>query len=77
MAPRCVLIERPTEYHELLARHGTREQASFFLSRRGRNIEEPAALDEAQRRHRQHAHARRGAWPGPVRAPDDGRRGTG
>lgn len=54
MVPRCVLIERPTEYQELLARHGTREQASFFLSRRGRNIEAPAALDEAQRRHRQH-----------------------
>ena len=42
MVPRCVLIERATEYQELLARHGTREQASFFLSRRGRSIEEPA-----------------------------------
>jgi hypothetical protein len=53
MVPRCVLIERPTEYQELLGRHGTREQASFFLSRRGRSIEEPAARDEQQRSHRQ------------------------
>ncbi len=53
MVPRCVLIERPTEYQELLGRHGTREQASFFLSRRGRSIEEPVARDEKQRRDRQ------------------------
>ena len=53
MVPRCVLIERPTEYQELLARHGTREQASFFLTRRGENIDEPAARHEQQRRHRQ------------------------
>lgn len=32
--PRLVLIERPTEFRELLARHGTREQARFFLAQR-------------------------------------------
>lgn len=44
--PRCVLVERATEYAELLARHGTREQVRFFLERRG--IE----LGEVERRHR-------------------------
>ena len=34
----CVLVERPTEFRELLARHGTREQARFFLAARGRAI---------------------------------------
>jgi hypothetical protein len=34
-----VLVERPTEYAELLARHGTREQARFFLAGRGQEIE--------------------------------------
>jgi hypothetical protein len=53
MLPRCVLVERPTEYQELLARHGTREQASFFLGRRGRSIDEPARRDEEHRRLRQ------------------------
>jgi hypothetical protein len=48
MLPRCVLLERPTEYHELLARHGTREQAAFFLSQRGGTIE------EIEHRHQQH-----------------------
>jgi NAD kinase len=54
MVPRCVLIERPTEYPELLARHGTREQVRFFLEQRGQSIE------EVQRRHQQHRdhHAR-------------------
>lgn len=49
MAPRCVLIERPTEYQELLARHGTRDQARFFLAQRGQRIED---LDERHERHR-------------------------
>ena len=39
MLPRCVLVERPTEYRELLARHGTREQVRFFLDERGLSIE--------------------------------------
>jgi hypothetical protein len=43
---RAVVVERPTEYSELLARHGTREQARFFLAGRGQGIE------ELERRHR-------------------------
>lgn len=38
MTPRAVLVERPTEYRELLARHGTREQARFFLAQRDLRI---------------------------------------
>jgi hypothetical protein len=41
--PRVVLVHRRTEYDELLARHGTRGQAAFFLGTRGRDIEEVAA----------------------------------
>ncbi|MGH2703787.1 MAG: hypothetical protein ACRDJ4_01425 [Actinomycetota bacterium] len=37
--PRAVLVTRPTEYEALLAKHGTRDQAGFFLSRRGGSIE--------------------------------------
>jgi NAD kinase len=40
MNPRCVLVQRPTEYDELLARHATREQLRFFLEERGRSLEE-------------------------------------
>ena len=32
LAPRAVLVHRRTEFQELLARHGTRGQAAFFLS---------------------------------------------
>jgi hypothetical protein len=35
-----VVVHRRTEYDELLARHGTRGQAAFFLGTRGRSIEE-------------------------------------
>ncbi|MFE3495365.1 hypothetical protein [Streptomyces sp. NPDC059175] len=42
LAPRAVLVHRTTEYEELLARHGTHGQAEFFLSSRGRCIEEVA-----------------------------------
>ena len=38
--PRVVVVTRPTEYDELLATHGTRGQAAFFLSTRGRDIAE-------------------------------------
>ena len=38
--PRVVLVTRPTDYEQLLARHGTREQARFFLSTRGQRLEE-------------------------------------
>jgi hypothetical protein len=49
LAPRAVLVHRTTEYEELLARHGTHGQAAFFLSTRGRAIEEVA-----ERHHRTH-----------------------
>lgn len=42
LAPRAVLVHRTTEYAELLARHGTHGQAAFFLSSRGRSIDEVA-----------------------------------
>jgi hypothetical protein len=51
MVPRCVLVERPTEYADLLARHGTREQARFFLAQRGRSLDEVYERDQAHRRH--------------------------
>lgn len=40
VAPRAVVVTRPTEYEALVARHGTREQARHFLRQRGRSIEE-------------------------------------
>jgi len=36
--PRIVVVTRPSDYESLLARHGTREQARFFLSTRGQDI---------------------------------------
>jgi hypothetical protein len=44
--PRVVLVTRATDYESLLARHGTREQARFFLETRGQH------LDAAFYRHR-------------------------
>jgi len=44
--PRVVVVHRRTEYEELLARHGTRGQAAFFLRNRGRD------LTELEERHR-------------------------
>ncbi len=40
LPPRAVVVTRPTEYEELLGRHGTRAMAEFFLTGRGRNIQE-------------------------------------
>lgn len=48
IAPRAVVVHRPTEYEELIARHGTRGQAAFFLSTRGRHIEEVEHRHELQ-----------------------------
>lgn len=47
LPPRAVLIHRRTELAELLARHGTRGQAVFFLASRGRRIEDVAARHHA------------------------------
>ena len=37
--PRVVVVTRPTQYDELLARHATRQQAAFFLAGRGQALE--------------------------------------
>ena len=60
MVPRCVLIERPTEYQELIARHGTHDQAAFFLAQRGQRIED---LRRRHDQHRQHHQQVLGAVP--------------
>ena len=39
LAPRVVVVTRPTPYEELLARHATRQQAEFFLKNRGQNLQ--------------------------------------
>ncbi|ROR93057.1 NAD(+)/NADH kinase [Nocardioides aurantiacus] len=49
LAPRVVVVHRRTELAELLARHGTRGQAAFFLQARGRDLDELDARDAAQR----------------------------
>jgi NAD kinase len=43
--PRVIVVTRASELEALLARHGTREQARFFLERRGQ------ALADIERRH--------------------------
>ncbi len=47
LAPRAVLVHRRTEYAELLARHGTRGQAEFFLRTRGRELARVQATHDA------------------------------
>ena len=49
LAPRVVLVSRPSELDELLGRHGTRAAAGFFLRQRGRDLDEVAARHEALR----------------------------
>ncbi len=44
--PRVVVVTRATDYESLLARHGTREAARFFLETRGQ------AIDDVEARHR-------------------------
>ena len=45
-SPRVILVTRPTDLDELLVRHGTREQARFFLAARAQVIE---AVEEGHR----------------------------
>lgn len=45
--PRVVVVTRPTDYEALLMRHGTREQARFFLETRGQDI---ADVERRQKR---------------------------
>lgn len=49
-APRVVVVSRPTELEELLARHATRGQAEFFLRGRGQSLEPIEAAHRAQER---------------------------
>ncbi len=46
LPPRAVVVTRPTEYEELLHHHATRAMAAFFLSTRGRRVED---VEEAHR----------------------------
>ncbi|SEW46072.1 hypothetical protein SAMN04488515_3441 [Cognatiyoonia koreensis] len=48
--PRVVLVSRETEYAALLAKHGTRGQAEFFLSTRGQTIADLEVRDALQSR---------------------------
>ncbi len=43
--PRVVIVTRPTDYQNLLAHHGTRGAARFFLESRGQRIEEAESRD--------------------------------
>jgi hypothetical protein len=48
LTPRAVVVHRATELTELIARHGTRQQAGFFLAGRGRDLAELDARHQAQ-----------------------------
>lgn len=47
LAPRVVVVHRRTELDELLAHHGSRGQAEFFLRTRGRSLAEVDGRHEA------------------------------
>jgi hypothetical protein len=49
LPPRAVIVHRRTELDELLARHGTRQQAAFFLRTRGQGLDAIEARAAAQR----------------------------
>ncbi|MEU8225089.1 hypothetical protein [Kribbella sp. NPDC048915] len=48
LPPRAVIVHRATELTELIGRHGTRQQAGFFLAGRGRDLAELDARHQAQ-----------------------------
>lgn len=50
LLPRAVLVRRRSELDELIARHGTRQQAAFFLESRGRNLDDVIAQRDAVER---------------------------
>lgn len=62
VAPRVVVVTRPTDYEALLKRHGTKDQAAFFLKGQGQG------LDEVHHRHRLEAEVRHQVWAGIPRA---------
>ncbi len=47
LQPRAVLIHRRSEYDEMIRRHGTRQQAAFFLDARGGSIDDLADRNQA------------------------------
>lgn len=49
LAPRAVLVTRRTELDELIAHHGTRQAAAFFLETRGRDLADVEARHAAQK----------------------------
>jgi len=49
LSPRVVVVSRRGELDELLARHGTRGAAAYFLRQRGRDLDEVTARHEALR----------------------------
>ena len=64
VAQRAVFVTRESDYELLLARHGTREQARFYLETRGQ------AMSEVERRHERFAaalHEARAGTPGDWR----------
>jgi hypothetical protein len=48
LAPRVVIVSRPSELALLQARHGTRAAAAYFLSQRGQDLADADARDAAQ-----------------------------
>ena len=52
LPPRVVIVSRPSELDELVARHGTREQARFFLAGLPRRTRAHAPQPLARRRER-------------------------
>jgi hypothetical protein len=60
MPPRVVYVVRETDFELLLARHGTRQQARFFLETRGQDL---AALEAAHDRFVAALHTARAAAP--------------
>lgn len=49
LTPRAVVVYRRTELDQLVARHGTRQQAAFFLRSRARTLDDVEARHAAQR----------------------------
>lgn len=45
--PRVVLVSRPTDYQQLVGRHGTENQVRFFLNTRGQSLDEVKARHDA------------------------------
>lgn len=48
LTPRAVVVHRRTELEDLIARHGTRQQAAFFLQTRGRKLDDVEARHAGQ-----------------------------